>query len=575
MDKREFDDDIIYIYIYRRDKNTQTPDTQMLTISEQALTIPKPEDNVAHTSWPKRLAKRVMLKLTGWIWRPAIEELNRRTEIAIRQLQQAEECVHSLQADEHEFADMAAQRLKILEAKVSAAVEDIAAEKERFEAADKRLDELSCLLDTVSAADSKWDERLTDLEEQGAQTHEKLALQDVRLDRYAADMGAVARQVMLAKWKIIDHLLPETEKPDDILTCGICGSSHPRSAYKTLETDCIFYGGHLVRYECPDCGAIFGPSKFTAQGQQGIDEDYQVHYLGFHEGDSVDKEERAFFLLKPQKNKVYLNYGCGRWSHTLQQLREMGYNVYGYEPYAPELDNPYLITNWNDLEKMRFDGIFSTNVLEHFVNPIQELTAMKKLLLGPSGVMAHCTPCYIYKYEVTRFHTFFFTGRSAEIMAEKAGLEIVEICNDVEKNDFICYLYKPLKYDDLLPQMSTTGKAAIGQNAARMRSGGIVYGPYFNMAKGDYQVRVLSHGVGLTLTVTADSGRRHFMEKELSDGESIVAFSLPEDAKEVEFVVSDSASGYIEGMWLERPETETVKIPGADNGEYTAEEESC
>lgn len=31
---------------------------------------------------------------------------------------------------------------------------------------------------------------------------------------------------------------------------------------------------------------------------------------------------------------------------------------------------------------MRFDGIYSVDVLEHFVDPIRELARMKELLLG-------------------------------------------------------------------------------------------------------------------------------------------------------------------------------------------------
>ena len=69
----------------------------------------------------------------------------------------------------------------------------------------------------------------------------------------------------------------------------------------------IFNGGKIIRYVCPDCGVIFGPTKFVNQGQKGIDEDYWVHYLGFNEGDSFYKEERAFYMLKPEKDKVYLS----------------------------------------------------------------------------------------------------------------------------------------------------------------------------------------------------------------------------------------------------------------------------
>lgn len=166
------------------------------------------------------------------------------------------------------------------------------------------------------------DERLKVLEEQGSETCKELTKQVSRLDKYAEDLGAAARQIMLAKWKIVDHQRLETESPDDILTCGICGVSHHRRNYRTMESDCIFNRGHLVHDEFPDCGVIFGPSKFTDQGQKGIDDDYWVHYLGLNEGNNLAKEEHTFFMPRPEKNKVYLNNGCGRWSHSLQRLRE-------------------------------------------------------------------------------------------------------------------------------------------------------------------------------------------------------------------------------------------------------------
>ena len=268
----------------------------------------------------------------------------------------------------------------------------------------------------------------------------QLKTQELFLQKQEQNIGAIARQLMLTKWKMIDSLIKVTEHPDDVLTCDICGYSQKRSEYETKITDCIFNGGKLVRYVCPGCGVIFGPTKFLAQGQKGIDEDYWVHYLGFSEGDSTYKEERAFFMLKPEKEKIYLNYGCGRWTKSLQKLRNKGFNVYGYEPYAPEIDNPYLITNKERLKEMRFDGIYSNDVLEHFIHPIGDLKFMATLL-QENGKMSHCTSCYVYKYEYTRFHTHFFTGDSVYILADKAGLKIDEFCDDLAKNDFICYVF--------------------------------------------------------------------------------------------------------------------------------------
>ena len=85
---------------------------------------------------------------------------------------------------------------------------------------------------------------------------------------------------------------------------------------------------------------------------------------------------------------------------------------------------------------MRFDGLFSNNVLEHFREPAIELAYMRTLL-KPGGLMAHATPCFEYRFEYTRFHLFFFLGRSRALLASQIGMSIKEYVTD---GDFMCCL---------------------------------------------------------------------------------------------------------------------------------------
>ena len=103
-------------------------------------------------------------------------------------------------------------------------------------------------------------------------------------------LGATSRQLMKIKWHLIDEECKYLEKPEDILHCKICGYESERKNYETKETECRFNGGKLVRYVCPGCWVIFGPTKFSALTQDEINDDYTTHYLGFHEGDSTQKE---------------------------------------------------------------------------------------------------------------------------------------------------------------------------------------------------------------------------------------------------------------------------------------------
>ena len=91
---------------------------------------------------------------------------------------------------------------------------------------------------------------------------------------------------------------------------------------------------------------------------------------------------------------------------------------------------------------MRFDGIMSHNVIEHFQDPVTELRHMASLLRDKDSVMAHATGCYEYRYEYTRFHTFFYTGRSAAVLAEKAGLWLEEVPVKLPEHQIV-KLYHP------------------------------------------------------------------------------------------------------------------------------------
>lgn len=368
---------------------------------------------------------------------------------------------------------------------------------------------------------------------------------ELHLSKLQADLGAAARQIMLVKWREIDSRLKETETEDDILTCNICGHAQRRGDYETKETECIFNGGHLVRYVCPECGVVFGPTKFVSQGQKGIDEDYWVHYLGFSEGDSSYKETRAFHMLNPTKEGIYLNYGCGHWSKSLQNLRNEGYQVYGYEPYSPDIDNPYMITSREQLCRMRFDGIYSNDLLEHLIDPVEDMKFMSTLLFGKESRMAHCTACYTYKYEYTRFHTHFFLGNSVQVLCERSGLKITDYCNDMQENDFICYVYG-INYEtvDFLDKMLIKNDGAKRHDGIVMNQNGILYGPYFTLPQRDYTLVVCVEGTDMdaNICVNADCGKTVFCEAKLQSGENRFTFRPDQMKQGVEFVISNHGS---------------------------------
>lgn len=366
------------------------------------------------------------------------------------------------------------------------------------------------------------------------------------------NLGAMSRLVISTKWMSADALLKETD--DDYLTCRICGHSQRRGEYVTKEADCIFHGGHLKRYICPKCGVVFGPTKFSGQSQQQIDDDYTVHYLGFSEGDSSKKEERAFYMLYPTKEGVYLNYGCGHWSKSLQELRNRGYQVYGYEPYAPDMKNPFMVSSKEALSRMQFDGIYSNDLLEHLLDPVEELKFMRTLLLNGDSKMAHSTSCYIYKYEYTRFHIHFFLGNSLSILAENSGFHIVDSCNDVKQNDFICYVFATNDKRNLLDRMFLNEKGirdAYGKVV--LESKGILFGPYLNLGKRRYTLEVRINGCSETseIKITSRYGKKILETGKLLDGINQIIVDLDAPEKDVEFVIeNENRILYVEAIYL-------------------------
>lgn len=354
-------------------------------------------------------------------------------------------------------------------------------------------------------------------------------------------LSAISRDTIRTKWRLTDYLDKQHDDSEEVIKCGICGYSGIRRDFETKETTCMFDGGELIRYVCPDCGVIFGPTKFSRQTSEQFDDDYVVHYTGHHENDCTYKEKRAFMLLRPTKTGIYLNYGCGKWSRTIQELRDEGYNVYGYEPYAKDIDNPYIISDKEKLSHMRFTGIFSNDILEHLPDPIAELRFMRSLLATPESLMSHCTACYIYKYEQTRFHMFFFTGRSTDIICKEAGLLVVQDVED-EPEDFWCKVFKMQDtVIDILPSMVTNDAAVRDSDGICVKPGGIVFGPYVTLPPDTYHLEIcvrLPEGIASQkLSVTAECGKRILTQFDLLQGRNMITLNLTERYEQLEFVV--------------------------------------
>ncbi len=244
------------------------------------------------------------------------------------------------------------------------------------------------------------------------------------------------------RWKIIDSF-DSIRFNNYEFQCQICSGNINTNTARQYRSECIFKGGILIRFECPHCGCIIGPLKMLTLDKDNFDLDYSQHYSIFSEGDTTEDEKFTFYQLEPQKDKCYLNYGCGSWSRTIDELRAEGFNIYGYDPYACNSNRSYIITSMDVLAGMRFDGIFSNNVLEHLTNPIETFLLFKHLLIDNNGKMIHSTPCYDYLYEYTRFHLFFYTGKSLQILCDHVGMESYGRYDEIRNNNkYTSFLFR-------------------------------------------------------------------------------------------------------------------------------------
>ena len=399
--------------------------------------------------------------------------------------------------------------------------------------ANAEISRLSTELSTVNAG-------ISDIADDNNTLKEAINKEAKSIAEVSDKLAPLARECMRTKWKLIDNLESQIDNSKDIVRCGICGAEAEVEDLQTMETECIFAGGRLERYVCKECGVIFGPTKFDRLPQQESDDDYTVHYLGYSEGDSTYKEVRAFHMLLPDKECTYLNYGCGKWSASINQLREEGYKVYGYEPYADDADSPYIITEQSELRKYRFDGIFSNDLLEHLKHPAEDLLFMKSLLRSPASKMSHSTSCYIYKHEYTRFHLFFFTGESVNILCEKTNMKIVEFVNDEPENDFICCVFEPLdEAISFLPQMLCPGSKENEIPAAQKDE--IIFGPYLNLANGNYKFKfdleLPDDESTIEIACTAEKGSIQLGNHIFKNGRNEIKINFDKEYNDVEFVI--------------------------------------
>jgi hypothetical protein len=250
-----------------------------------------------------------------------------------------------------------------------------------------------------------------------------------------ARVAALEAQLQLAEahqtsafWHALDRVY-DAQLETRIVACIVCSHRGGRKDFGLRESRCIFGGGKLERYECPQCDCIFGCQKVLDLTDELLALEYRLLYSRYKEGDSTANEVRTFHSLRPRKDRVYANWGAGAWNGTIGRIRSEGFDLWGYEPSAPA-SAAHVVSDKSQLPQP-LAGLMSNNVIEHFLDPVAQFREFHALLM-PGGLMAHSSPCYDYRYEFSRFHTLFLLGRSPEILATRTGFRVVDRHSDGE-----------------------------------------------------------------------------------------------------------------------------------------------
>jgi len=197
-------------------------------------------------------------------------------------------------------------------------------------------------------------------------------------------------------------------KKDGYLKCIICGDERPVKRLKS-------FGGALVK--CTECGLVFRnpmPSYETIKGF------YEESYSNIFYEEKIKTHRKESFLhflanaIKRKGGGRLLDVGCG-YGVFLNLAKDKGWEVYGVEP---SIDACQYTQNKLGLSvfcgelkeasfpKDHFDVVTLWNVLDHTINPLEQLLEIKRILRD-GGLLFIRVPNFLFQEKAHRIGELF------------------------------------------------------------------------------------------------------------------------------------------------------------------------
>lgn len=251
-------------------------------------------------------------------------------------------------------------------------------------------------------------------------------------------------------------------------TCKICGEVSKSAEYMVKE-HMFGLDESFLYFLCGNCGCLqikeppkdlskYYPDNYYSRVEQApnshlrremakLRDEFYVsgygllgHLVSFKYPDPI--LESLTRLLSNWKSTRIIDVGCG-YGHLLRRLHSIGFsNLLGIDPYVIDevnIDGLRILRRTIFDVEGEFDLVMFHHSLEHMANPLQILSKAKNMVGSKGRVLIRIPTVSSYAWnhykeswiaiDAPRHH-YLFSTNSLNVLAEKTGLEVIDISYD-------------------------------------------------------------------------------------------------------------------------------------------------